>query len=226
MSFTKETIPYCIADGFGGGHIRVLIAFVFLSYVYGFSAPLYIGYRHEKAHNYDKKRTLIGKFSIFSAISVLFRLFLLGITFTFQRTFMMSRPESDCVPFFMSEYGLPSTEIVGVSSTSITILITYVMHYYFNMKKRKTIDTNFKMIHHSIPDDNSEFITIITKIIDWIYTIVQIGSLMFFCFVHPFVYYIFQLNTLNQIIISIIWGTVPTIVFWGFVIFNSKDQLL
>lgn len=192
-------VPICYINGYEKV-LQYFVPFLFAFYISAITLPLFISYKNL---NYEKKE--ITKFPIYAFG---FKLFLILSSYALQISIQQQRPEPDCVPFFMSMYGFPSVEIVGICALTTTILISYFLYFWYRNKR----------IYTELPKQSSG-----KKFISIFFVIFEITSLLFFCFVTPFLFYLFYLNTIFQIIISISIGTIPTIIFWILLInFNES----
>jgi len=143
---------------------------------------------------------------LFILIVTIFSKLLWFFTLALQIFFKSERPFPECVPWFMSKYGIPSQEIVYVSS-AITCVIMYSTIFQKMRKRRRNSNLTIQLERKS-PD------VLLTLKLFWGLNIFLLWLIIFFFLViFPLTYWLFYLNTLKQVIFSQIFGIVLSLLF-------------
>ncbi|MHA1683316.1 MAG: hypothetical protein ACTSUE_20420 [Promethearchaeota archaeon] len=136
------------------------------------------------------------------------------------------RPNLDCIPSFMLAYGMPSPEIVMVTSTSTSILLYLIQSSYFITNEEMKILENTAMKKEDSKknggktDDVDHKDWVILKAFltscGWIINGICVITVITVLIAYPLMIYLMSINSLSQVIVSIAIGIGTSIVCGSF----------
>jgi len=123
-------------------------------------------------------------------------------TYSLQLLFKWERPHPECVPFFCFYYGFPVEEI----TSPVAIVVTIIFYWnFFHKKERKKKEYTVKPI------------SLGQKCFLWYGKIFNILLCIFLIFGYPFLIYMFLLCSFWQMVISIIYSVLITLLVCFFI---------
>lgn len=151
--------------------------------------------------------------SLFVFVITVFAKMMWLLTIGLQIYFAQERPFPDCVPWFMSNYGMPSAHIVGVISAVTSVLMYSLIYAKLEKKKKRKV---WKILHF----------------LEKLFYIIRMFGLsataVFFYVVFPLAYWWLYLLTLTQVLASELFAIIATVIFTSFVkiiLFSNEEYL-
>ena len=180
-------VPICYIPGWEW-YMGFLDPILFIPYTMTYISIFFAFYKEEKSY--------IGYITIYQYILWLF-------SYIVQISFQSPRPYPECSTRLMTEFGLPDSGLVILTSTAVAIIFFWVMY----RRKRETFDT----YRRELLDDKKS--TKINKLLNLALSFYYMLIVLFFLFIFPFLFYFFYISSLLQVIVSMVIGIGGTFIF-------------